>query len=83
MGQSDENVTVSGNSIYEVNPGTGSSLRGMDFGGSGTNFITGNSIHDLVTTGAPAPTGVDIAARPPLPSGSKHESPFMFELTKE
>ncbi len=40
--------TISGNNIYEVNPGI-SNVYGIEFWGTGTNVITGNSIHDLLT----------------------------------
>jgi trimeric autotransporter adhesin len=48
--QGDENWTISGNNIYQVNPGN-ESLGGIQFNGLGTNLISGNYIHDLFTTG--------------------------------
>ncbi len=57
----DENWTISGNNIYEVNAGTNANLRGIESFSRGTNFITGNYIRDLVTTGGES-TGILIAS---------------------
>ena len=42
--------TLSGNNIYEANAATDNNA-GIFMGGGGSNVITGNSIHDLITTG--------------------------------
>jgi hypothetical protein len=41
--------TLSGNNIYEVNSANGSNPFGIDIEGGGTNAVTGNFIHGLVT----------------------------------
>ena len=43
--------TVSGNNIYEATTQSGSFVYGIQISAGGTNVITGNSIHDLLTTG--------------------------------
>ncbi|MGL5020374.1 MAG: beta strand repeat-containing protein, partial [Luteolibacter sp.] len=44
-----ESWTVSGNNIYKVNASIESTPYGIEIACGGTNFITGNFIHDLVT----------------------------------
>ncbi len=50
--------TVSGNNIYETATQT-FSLYGITMRASGTNAISDNSIHDLLTTGSASITGID------------------------
>jgi hypothetical protein len=44
-----ESWTISGNNIYKVNASIESTPYGIEIACGGTNFITGNFIHDLVT----------------------------------